>query len=271
MNGPTKGGRASISTYPTQDNVMYFNYGTSAAIAANTNVVTGIQFDLAASSILASGATFNNSTDVSLSSYGSEPLTIGSSSQNLGIDGNGIQSRANGAAAELYLNNNGGEVHFGSGSYYITSDGSNYSGNAVTSSSSNYIKSNTWNWSGVGSQGAEGTVRKIASITDMSYLEIEGGNSVGTAGDKGIVKISISYINGIIISNNSTEPTNFGYVITSKTIGNNGKVNIDLYLQERSGENYYNISVSKLVGSAISFESPSAAAIAAPSGYVAIS
>jgi hypothetical protein len=105
----------------------------------------------------------------------------------------------------------------------------------------------------------------------MSYLEIDGGNLVGDAGTKGVIKIIITYINGIIISNNSTVSTNFGYVITSTTSGNNGKVNIDLYLQERSGENYYNILVSKLVGSAISFESPSAAAITAPSGYVAIS
>ena len=104
----------------------------------------------------------------------------------------------------------------------------------------------------------------------MSYLEIDGVNSVGYEGLKGIVKISIAYIDGIIISNNSTASTNFGYVITSTTSGNNGKVNIDLYLQERSGENYYNISVSKLVGSSISFESPSIAAIAAPSGYIAI-
>ena len=105
----------------------------------------------------------------------------------------------------------------------------------------------------------------------MSYLEIDGGNSVETTGLKGIVKISIAYMNGIIISDNSTASTNFGYVITSTTSGNNGKVNIDLYLQEGPGENYYNILVSKLVGSAISFESPSAAAITAPSGYVAIS
>ena len=105
----------------------------------------------------------------------------------------------------------------------------------------------------------------------MSYLEIDGGNSVGTTGTKGIVKIIITYINGMIISNNSTASTNFGYVITSTTSGNGGKVNIDLYLQEKPGDNYYNIFVSKLVGSAISFESPSIAAITAPSGYVAIS
>ena len=136
---------------------------------------------------------------------------------------------------------------------------------------SNYIKSNTWNWSGVGSQGAEGTVRKIASITDMRYLEIDGGNMVGNIETKGIVKISMTYIDGLIISNNSTVSTNFGYVITSTTSGRNGKVNIDLYIQERTGENYYNILVSKFVGSAISFESPSAEVIPAPAGYVAIS
>ena len=102
-------------------------------------------------------------------------------------------------------------------------------------------------------------------------LEIDGGNLVGDAGTKGIVKISIAYIDGIIISDKSTAPTNLGYVITSTTEGNNGKVNIDLYIYEIPDENYYNILVSKFVGSAISFESPSAAAIPAPSGYVAIS
>ena len=159
----------------------------------------------------------------------------------------------------------------GNTSFPGTVTASAFSGNATTSYSSNYIKSNTWTWSGAGPQGTGSTVRKIASITGMSYLEIDGGNSVGTTGTKGIVKISITYINGIIISNNSTGSTNLGYVITSTIGGNNGKVNIDLYLQERSGENYYNILVSKLVGSAIAFESPSVAAITAPSGYVAIS
>ena len=94
---------------------------------------------------------------------------------------------------------------------------------------------------------------------------------VGNIETKGIVKISMTYIDGLIISNNSTVSTNFGYVIKSTTGGNGGTVNIDLYLQERDGENYYNILVSKLVGSSISFESPSIAAIPAPSGYVAIS
>ena len=115
------------------------------------------------------------------------------------------------------------------------------------------------------------TLIKQADVGDMCYLEIDGGNAVGTTVTKGTVKIIITYTNGIIISNNSTASTNFGYVIKSTYSGNNGKVDIDLYLQERSGENYYNILVSKLVGSAISFESPSAAAITAPSGYVAIS
>jgi hypothetical protein len=59
-------------------------------------------------------------------------LTIGPECQNIGIDGNEIQARANGAAAGLCLNDSGGEVYFGSGSYYISSDGSNYSGNAAT-------------------------------------------------------------------------------------------------------------------------------------------
>jgi hypothetical protein len=60
-------------------------------------------------------------------------LTIGPECQNIGIDGNEIQARVNGAASKLYLNSNGGEVYFGIGDhYYISSDGSNYNGNAAT-------------------------------------------------------------------------------------------------------------------------------------------
>ena len=158
--------------------------------------------------------------------------------------------------AQTYINNN---------------PGTNFLVNANSSYYSNYIKSNTWNWSGFGPIGTGTTVRKIASITDMRYLEIDGGYSIGTTGEKGVIKISITYMNGIIISDNSTLLTNLGCVITSETSGNDGKVNIDLYIQERSGENYYNILVSKLVGSSISFESPSIAAVTAPSGYVSIS
>jgi hypothetical protein len=60
-------------------------------------------------------------------------LTIGPECQNIGIDGNEIQARVNGAASKLYLNDNGGEVYFGIGDhYYISSDGSNYNGNAAS-------------------------------------------------------------------------------------------------------------------------------------------
>jgi hypothetical protein len=72
-------------------------------------------------------------TDVSLDTYGTEPLTIGPECQNIGIDGNEIQARVNGAASKLFLNGNGGGVYFGIGDhYYISSDGSNYNGNAAS-------------------------------------------------------------------------------------------------------------------------------------------
>lgn len=50
-------------------------------------------------------------TDVALDSYGKEPLSIGTASgENMGIDGNEIQTRYNGSAVPLYINGNGGVV-----------------------------------------------------------------------------------------------------------------------------------------------------------------
>ena len=57
------------------------------------------------------GLVLRNTTDVSVSSFGQEPLSIGTvTGDNLGIDGNEIQARYNGAAAALYINGNGGKV-----------------------------------------------------------------------------------------------------------------------------------------------------------------
>lgn len=81
------------------------------------------------------GITISNTTDVTLSSFGSEGLSIGTSAgTNIGIDNNEIQARNNGAAAPLYINGNGGAVYFGAGDkYYISSDGSSYNGTAAKS------------------------------------------------------------------------------------------------------------------------------------------
>ena len=58
-----------------------------------------------------SSLVLRNTTDVSLTSFGQEPLSIGTvSGENMGIDGNEIQTRYNGAAVPLYINGNGGKV-----------------------------------------------------------------------------------------------------------------------------------------------------------------
>lgn len=55
--------------------------------------------------------TIQSNADVSVSSFGQEPLSIGTvTSDNLGIDSNEIQARYNGKAAPLYINGNGGKV-----------------------------------------------------------------------------------------------------------------------------------------------------------------
>ena len=59
-----------------------------------------------------SSLVLRNTTDVSLSSFGQEPLSIGTvSGDNLGIDGNEIQARYNGKTASLYINGSGGKVY----------------------------------------------------------------------------------------------------------------------------------------------------------------
>lgn len=56
--------------------------------------------------------TIKNDTDVSLSSYGQEPLSIGvSSGYNLGIDSNEIQARYGSAVGPLFINGSGGMVY----------------------------------------------------------------------------------------------------------------------------------------------------------------
>jgi hypothetical protein len=58
--------------------------------------------------------TITNTTDLTLSSFGSEALSIGTSTgQNLGFDVNEIQSRSNGAASQLYINSEGGTTFVG--------------------------------------------------------------------------------------------------------------------------------------------------------------
>lgn len=57
------------------------------------------------------GLVLRNTTDVSVTSFGKEPLSIGTvTGENIGIDGNEIQARHSGNTAPLYLNGNGGKV-----------------------------------------------------------------------------------------------------------------------------------------------------------------
>lgn len=58
-----------------------------------------------------SSLVLRNTTDLSLSSFGQEPLSIGTvSSENMGIDSNEIQARYNGKVSPLYINGSGGKV-----------------------------------------------------------------------------------------------------------------------------------------------------------------
>ena len=96
--------------------------------------------------------TIKNSTDITLSSFGQEALSVGSSTaSNLGINANSIQARFQSSPSALYLNSKGGDVHIGEGIF--SNNGKNYSGTAtkveptyiskdlkVTTSTAKYIK-----------------------------------------------------------------------------------------------------------------------------------
>lgn len=91
------------------------------------------------------GLVLRNTTDVTVTSFGQEPLSIGiASDNNLGIDSNEIQARHNGAASALYINGSGGKV--------IINDTKNSSGglqvggklNIPTSAPTNPEKGDIW-------------------------------------------------------------------------------------------------------------------------------
>lgn len=126
--------------------------------------------------------TIADSTDVTLSSFGSEPLSIGNSSgANLGIDTNEIQARNNGGPAPLYLNNGGGDVQIGTAGC-ISNNGMNYNGTAARATSDGegrnialtYSKLTlTSLWSGNSSVNAQ-TLTLSRPYTDFKFIIVEG-------------------------------------------------------------------------------------------------
>lgn len=127
------------------------------------------------------GLLLKNETDVTLSSYGQEPLSIGNkTSTNLGIDTNEIQARNNGVASILYLNTLGGETHIGTGGI-ISSNGLNYNGTAAKATSdgsgnniaSTYSKLQIINlWGGISSTGAA-TLTMSQNMTNFKFILVE--------------------------------------------------------------------------------------------------
>lgn len=122
------------------------------------------------------GITISNTTDVTLSSFGTEGLSIGTPTGiNIGIDNNEIQARNNGAASSLYINGNGGTVYFGVGDkYYISSDGSSYNGTAAKATADG-SGNNIVNTYAIKNHTHESLKRtQIASGTDLNTLTTPG-------------------------------------------------------------------------------------------------
>ena len=93
----------------------------------------------------ASGLVLRNTASVSVTSFGREPLSIGTvTGDNIGIDGDNIQARNNGAAAPLDLNYYGGMVRVNAQG--LTNGGLQVGGrlNIPTSAPSNPQKGDIW-------------------------------------------------------------------------------------------------------------------------------
>jgi hypothetical protein len=94
---------SSTSTNPVQNKIIYSALSSKANISDLDNKVDKN-----------SRITIPATTDLNLSSFGEEPLSIGTKTgENIGIDTNEIQARKNGAASELYINTDGGKTYIG--------------------------------------------------------------------------------------------------------------------------------------------------------------
>ena len=105
-----------ITVEKTYQNRIAISESTTAPTGTLEEIVFNNVNGMFSSNIDAKKLILENSTDATLSSYGSEPLSIGTGDrQNLGIDRGSIQARNNGAASTMYLNYYGGYVQVGSG------------------------------------------------------------------------------------------------------------------------------------------------------------
>ena len=120
-NRPTDYGILLVNKYDGGDSAsnLWINqvaYGTNNKIYFRQNINSGNWTEWKAVAFTTdTQLTLNGSNGASLSTYGSEPLTIGfpsgtSDGQSLGFDRNSIQAKANGATNTMYLNFYGGMV-----------------------------------------------------------------------------------------------------------------------------------------------------------------
>lgn len=121
-----------------------------------------------------------NNTDVELNTFGNEPLSIGNSnSTNIGIDGNEIQARNNGAASQLNLNNNGGAVKMGANGNFIicnkaklTLQGDTVGSNSFTDTNPKLVFNNV-------------NASQNISLTFTDYDAVQGPSSLTLNGNQG--------------------------------------------------------------------------------------
>ena len=111
------GGRnpSSVANTPLANMLKAIGYKKNDNTVLNSEInssITNFDGSYAPTTERNGSLVIKNETDVTLTSYGQEPLSIGvSSGDNLGIDSNEIQARYGSAVGPLYINGSGGRVY----------------------------------------------------------------------------------------------------------------------------------------------------------------
>ena len=163
---------------------------TSASIAAKTMQIKGSVET--SSKTTTNTLTITSGNDTSVSSFGNEPLSIGSATGfNIGIDNNEILARNNGKisslfinAASLYLNDQGGDV-------YISTSGKFSSGGLVYNGGAKNVDGLEARTYFKGDNNGRPTYRLLWNITDFFNTEINS-STIGNCTTRGFVGFVLS-------------------------------------------------------------------------------
>lgn len=136
-----------------------------------------------------SSLVLKNATDLSLSSFGQEPLSIGTvSSENMGIDNNEIQARFNGKVAPLYINGSGGKV--------VINDTNNSNGGLQVGGNTTLLGNSNV---GLSNFGKEPLSIGAATSVNLGF----DGNEIQARNNGYASQLHLNYYGGLVMINNA--------------------------------------------------------------------